>query len=63
MLSFPELFRETGHFLCELPKFEKDFARLDSTVANNDIWSRIRGVVGRGAGGEGPHEEVDEVKG
>ncbi|MFI6137579.1 sodium:solute symporter [Streptomyces griseus] len=34
-----------------------------ATVANNDIWSRIRGVVGRGAGGEGPHEEVDEVKG
>ncbi|MFJ5866650.1 sodium:solute symporter [Streptomyces parvus] len=31
-----------------------------ATVANNDIWSRLRGVVGRGAGGAGdePHDEV-----
>ncbi|WP_103531315.1 sodium:solute symporter [Streptomyces sp. SM11] len=28
-----------------------------ATVANNDIWSRLRGVVGRGAGDE-PHDEV-----
>ncbi|MEV6143149.1 sodium:solute symporter [Streptomyces sp. NPDC051992] len=30
-----------------------------ATVANNDIWSRLRGVVSRGGGGE----EHDEVKG
>ncbi|MGQ4713866.1 sodium:solute symporter [Streptomyces anulatus] len=29
-----------------------------ATVANNDIWSRIRGAVGRGAGGDEPHDEV-----
>ncbi|WP_406241167.1 sodium:solute symporter [Streptomyces anulatus] len=29
-----------------------------ATVANNDIWSRIRGAVGRGGGGDGPHDEV-----
>ncbi|MEU9711115.1 sodium:solute symporter [Streptomyces sp. NPDC047967] len=30
-----------------------------ATVANNDIWSRLRGVVGRGeSGGDGPHDEV-----
>ncbi|MFJ9318348.1 sodium:solute symporter [Streptomyces globisporus] len=31
-----------------------------ATVANNDIWSRLRGVVGRGGGGVGdePHDEV-----
>ncbi|MFI7324040.1 sodium:solute symporter [Streptomyces rubiginosohelvolus] len=31
-----------------------------ATVANNDIWSRLRGVVGRGRGGAGdePHDEV-----
>ncbi|MEU6953746.1 sodium:solute symporter [Streptomyces sp. NPDC045714] len=28
-----------------------------ATVANNDIWSRLRGAVGRG-GGEEPHDEV-----
>ncbi|MEV5581336.1 sodium:solute symporter [Streptomyces parvus] len=33
-----------------------------ATVANNDIWSRLRGVVGRGAGGAGD-EPQDEVKG
>ncbi|MBM7054842.1 sodium:solute symporter [Streptomyces durocortorensis] len=31
-----------------------------ATVANNDIWSRLRGVVGRGGSGAGdePHDEV-----
>ncbi|MDF9803901.1 sodium:solute symporter [Streptomyces anulatus] len=29
-----------------------------ATVANNDIWSRIRGAVGRGGGGDEPHDEV-----
>ncbi|EHM27572.1 sodium:solute symporter [Streptomyces anulatus] len=29
-----------------------------ATVANNDIWSRIRGVVGRGGGVGEPHDEV-----
>ncbi|MEV1043679.1 sodium:solute symporter [Streptomyces sp. NPDC049916] len=32
-----------------------------ATVANNDIWSRLRGVVARGGGdgsGDGPHDEV-----
>ncbi|GGS01739.1 MULTISPECIES: sodium:solute symporter [Streptomyces] len=33
-----------------------------ATVANNDIWSRLRGVVGRGGGGTGD-EAHDEVKG
>ncbi|MFE6914595.1 sodium:solute symporter [Streptomyces rubiginosohelvolus] len=33
-----------------------------ATVANNDIWSRLRGVVGRGGGGAGD-EAHDEVKG
>lgn len=33
-----------------------------ATVANNDIWSRLRGAVGRGGGGAG-HEPHDEVKG
>ncbi|MFH8792461.1 sodium:solute symporter [Streptomyces sp. NPDC017941] len=39
-----------------------------ATVANNDIWARVRGAAARrGAHGEpgehGEHEEVDEVKG
>ncbi|MDX2849600.1 sodium:solute symporter [Streptomyces sp. PA03-3a] len=29
-----------------------------ATVANNDIWSRLRGVVGRGRDDEGAHDEV-----
>ncbi len=31
-----------------------------ATVANNDIWSRLRGAVGRGGDGAGdePHDEV-----
>ncbi|MGW6720847.1 sodium:solute symporter [Streptomyces sp. NPDC054995] len=29
-----------------------------ATVANNDIWSRLRGVVGRGGAGDEPHDEV-----
>ncbi|MFD0423131.1 sodium:solute symporter [Streptomyces parvus] len=35
-----------------------------ATVANNDIWSRLRGVVGGGRGGSGSGDEPhDEVKG
>ncbi|WP_455360133.1 sodium:solute symporter [Streptomyces sp. SYSU K21746] len=33
-----------------------------ATVANNDIWSRLRGVVSRGSG-DGGDKEHDEVKG
>ncbi|MGW7378453.1 sodium:solute symporter [Streptomyces sp. NPDC054794] len=29
-----------------------------ATVANNDIWSRLRGAVRRGEGGEAAHDEV-----
>ncbi|MFH9236447.1 sodium:solute symporter [Streptomyces globisporus] len=29
-----------------------------ATVANNDIWSRLRGVVGGGGAGDEPHDEV-----
>ncbi|MFB7294815.1 MULTISPECIES: sodium:solute symporter [Streptomyces] len=29
-----------------------------ATVANNDIWSRLRGVVGAGGAGDEPHDEV-----
>ncbi|MFJ6566033.1 sodium:solute symporter [Streptomyces sp. NPDC091292] len=35
-----------------------------ATVANNDIWSRLRGLVGGGRGGAGTSDEPhDEVKG
>ncbi|MFE7838778.1 sodium:solute symporter [Streptomyces sp. NPDC057474] len=34
-----------------------------ATVANNDIWSRVRGVVGRGEGGSSGDGDHDEVRG
>lgn len=33
-----------------------------ATVANNDIWSRLRGVVGRSGNGLDEVDEIDEVK-